>query len=416
MNKIPIFNPETWRETAATLRRNRTRTFLTAFGIFWGTAMLTLLLGASWGFKGIISRQFAGFATNAGGFAANSTSMAYRGFNKGHRWDITQTDVDNIRRTAPYIDRITSLNWAMADATSPFGRKNVQIIGADVDYGHIQTLHFPSGRFINEADVQGVRKVAVIGQNLAAQLFPGTDPTGRHISIAGIDFLIIGQAHQYGEASIGGRVDDCILIPSSTLRRTFARGNKVDFVTFTSVAGHTPTDSREAIMRVLRASHPIHPDDDQAVWLMDISEMFEMINKLFAGISLLALFIGASSLLAGVIGVGNIMWVIVKERTPEFGIRRAIGATPADITLQVLSESVVLTLGAGTAGVVFSTVILAVIDHVTADPLLGMAGFEMPFGVAVAILGIFILLGSAAGTLPAIRAMKIKPVQAMQDK
>lgn len=149
---------------------------------------------------------------------------------------------------------------------------------------------------------------------------------------------------------------------------------------------------------------------------MDISEQFEMIDNMFLGLSILAFFVGFGSLMAGIIGVGNIMWIVVRERTHEFGVRRAIGAKPLDITVQVLCESVLLTLVAGTAGVCFAAMILGVADMFTASPLLGKAGFELGFSNAIAILATFFVLGSAAGTLPAIKAMKIKPIEALREK
>ena len=163
-------------------------------------------------------------------------------------------------------------------------------------------------------------------------------------------------------------------------------------------------------------NHPISPDDDKAMWVMDISEEFEMIDNLFLGVSLLALFVGAGSLMAGIIGIGNIMWIIVKERTQEIGIRRAIGAKPRDIIVQILSDGVVLTSIAGLAGVCFATLVLALVDNLTADPVLGSAGFTLTFSQAIGIVLTFLVLGTAAGTLPAIKAMRIKPIEAMRDK
>ncbi|MDE7095868.1 MAG: ABC transporter permease, partial [Muribaculaceae bacterium] len=216
--------------------------------------------------------------------------------------------------------------------------------------------------------------------------------------------------------SICNRLDECVILPSSTMKRAFNVGNKVDFFVYTAPAGKSPSDNEATIRRILSSSHSISPDDRNAVEFMDISEMFEMIDNLFIGISLLALFVGFGSLLAGVIGVGNIMWIVVKERTHEFGIRRAIGATPVDITIQVLSESIMLTLVAGTLGVCFGALVLGIADRMTFDPVLGHAGFELTFRAAVTIVALFFVLGSLAGTIPAIRAMRIKPIEALNDK
>ena len=149
---------------------------------------------------------------------------------------------------------------------------------------------------------------------------------------------------------------------------------------------------------------------------MNMAEAFRMVDNLFLGVSLLALFVGAGTLIAGIIGVGNIMWIIVKERTQEIGIRRAIGAKPRDIVVQILSEGMVLTAIAGTAGICFATLVLTIVDKVTYDEWLGSAHFQLQFSHAVTIMIVFLVLGTAAGLIPAIKAMRIKPIEAMRDK
>ena len=187
-------------------------------------------------------------------------------------------------------------------------------------------------------------------------------PIGEYISLDGIFFKVVGVATQLSDASVGQRLDDSVVLPSSTMKRAFNWGNSVGFFVYTAPQGHSPSENAPVIRRVLSSAHSISPDDSQAINFMDISEMFEMIDNLFLGISLLAVFVGFGSLLAGVIGVGNIMWIVVKERTQEFGIRRAIGAKPIDITVQVLSESIMLTLVAGALGVCFGALVLGIAD------------------------------------------------------
>lgn len=414
--KIPFIDNEIWRETITTLAFNKTRTFLTAFGIFWGTAILALLWGGSQGFEGIMRRQFAGIAANIGGVSSGRTTMPYRGFAKGMSWELTTADIDNIRRLVPDIESSSALNWEFVEVSHVDHSKRAQIMGVEGAYPRLNTVVLKSGRFINEADIAATRKVAVIGTNLANELFGGEEAVGQQVQLAGISFMVVGVASQMGEASIGSRVDESVIMPSTTMRRAFNQGNTVHFFVFSARPGTTPTDCRDAIFRAVRLNHPIHPADNDAFFFQDFSEFFAIIDKVFLGVSLLALFVGGCSLLAGVIGVGNIMWIVVRERTHEFGIRRAIGAKPYQITLQVLCESILLTTVAGTAGVCFTAIILAVVDHVTADPLMGLAGFELPFGVAVGIIGVFIILGSLAGTLPAAKALRIKPVEAMRAK
>lgn len=413
---LGIFNLENWREIGATLSRNKTRTFLTAFGIFWGTAMLTLLAGGASGARGMLSRTFAGMSTNMGVMGSNQRSISYKGFNKGTSWTLTEADLDAIRAVAPAIDASSAVNFASVNAAYADKSYSGTAVGIEADYARIQQPVVSAGRFINRSDVDLERKAVVVGRNIAPELFGADDPIGKTISLNGVYFTVIGVAGQLGEASIMSRVDDSFIIPSTTMRRAFNQGDRVGFFAYTAPAGSRPSDNEKAIRRILSGRHYIHPDDENAIWFMDVSEMFENINTMFLAFTLLAIFVGAGSLMAGVIGVGNIMWIIVKERTHEFGIRRAIGAKPADITLQVLCESVVLTLVAGIAGVCFSAIILGIADKVTYDPLIGRAGFEISFATAMAIVGIFFVLGTAAGTLPAIKAMKIKPIEALRDK
>ncbi|MDE5661643.1 MAG: ABC transporter permease [Muribaculaceae bacterium] len=414
--KPTLFTFENWREIGATLARNKTRTFLTAFGIFWGTAMLGMLWGGARGFEGIMRRNFSNIPSNLGAVSSDVRSISYKGFNKGSWYDLTAQDVKQIRRLAPYIELSSEINTISVKAAYGSHSKSGRGIGVETDYTKIMNPVLYEGRFINSSDNAASRKVVVIGRNVAPELFGTESPIGKYVCINGIYMKCIGVAGQSGEASIAGRIDDSFIMPASTLRRAFNRGNKVDFMVFTTKAGHKPTENFPVIRRIVSANHTIHPDDENAIYLSDMSEMFEMINSVFLGISLLALFVGASSLIAGIIGVGNIMWIIVKERTHEFGIRRAIGAKPSDITIQVLSESVVLTLVAGTAGVCFAAAVLAAADRISADPLLGYAGFEIPFSTAIGIIVIFFILGSAAGTLPAVKAMRIKPIEAIRDK
>lgn len=414
--KTSFFDLENWREIGATLARNKTRTFLTAFGIFWGTAMLAMLFGGARGFEGLMRRNFAGFSTNLGGVFADRRTIPYKGFNKGSRWNLNTRDVELIRQLAPAIEYSSEMNNRGATASFGSKTKSTTIAGVDGDYSKIMIPVINEGRFINDTDVAQMRKVAVIGKNMATSLFGTDSPIGKHVNLDGIYFMIVGVASQLSDASVGVRLDDSFILPSSTMRSAYNWGNTVGYFVYTAPSGHKPSENEPAMRRVISSQHSISPDDKNAIEFMDISEQFEMIDNLFLGISLLALFVGFGSLFAGVIGVGNIMWIVVKERTQEFGIRRAIGAKPLDITVQVLSESILLTLIAGTLGVCFGALVLGIADHLTFNPVLGHAGFELNFWVATAIVAAFFVLGSAAGTIPSLKAMRIKPIEAINDK
>ena len=415
--KNSLFDIDNWREIGATLSRNKTRTFLTAFGIFWGTAMLAMLWGGAAGLKGMLMRNFEGFATNMAVITAGRTSIPYKGFNKGMKVRITQSDLDAIRTRVPNIEASSGILMQTVNvAYNTTGKTNVFCEGVEPDYFRIQTPILYQGRLFNEIDIKERKKVSAIGRNLARELFGNDDPIGKFISINGIYFQVTGVIGQSGEFSIGDKMDDSVFLPENVMRSAFALGTNVDFMMFTVDPGHDPDEVKPMLMRVIRSSHPIHPDDETAIRMMNVAEEFRRIDNLFLGVSLLALFVGAGTLIAGIIGVGNIMWIIVKERTQEIGIRRAIGAKPRDIIIQVLSEGVVLTAIAGIAGIVFATLVLAVVEHVTYDPLAGPAHFMLRFSHAVWIMAVFLILGTAAGLIPSLKSMKIKPIEAMRDK
>ena len=398
------------------MARNKTRTFLTAFGIFWGTAMLAMLMGGAKGMENMLRRNFEGFATNTGIMFPGRTTMSYKGFNKGTSWDLTFTDLQNIRQGIPEITAITGIN--NVGATVGKGTLSTTTIaqGVESDYSKIFEPKILEGRFINDSDDILDRKVCVIGRNVANDLFPNASPIGEYIEVNGVYFKIVGVAYQTSEVNIGGKLDDAVVIPMNTFRRAFNQGEDLGGMMFTVRDGVSPTDIRPRLQRILSNNHPIHPDDTNAMFFMDVSEQFKMVDNLFMGISLLALFVGAGTLIAGIIGVGNIMWVIVKERTQEIGIRRAIGAKPIDIIIQILSEGIALTVIAGIAGISFATFALKIAETLTADPITGTVQFMLTFKQAMEIVITFIVLGVIAGLIPAVKAMKIKPIEAMNAK
>lgn len=417
-----VFDIDNWKEITATLARNKTRTFLTAFGIFWGTAMLALLMGGGKGLRELMESNFTGFASNSAIISSGRTTMPYKGYKKGMYWSLTTTDVDNIRRAVPEIKAVspmTSRNANVSYSTQNFSNCTVQ--GIEPNFMDVMNPMVKSGRFINDIDMAKDSKVCVLGDNVAKQLFRGEDPVGKFVKADNVYYRVIGVVKQRSDMSIGGRTDDSMFIPMSTARRAYNMGNQVGYLTIVAKDNVKIADLKARLHRVIRANHPIHPDDENAVWIMDISEMFEQIGAVFSGIDILILFVGLSSLIAGIIGVGNIMWIIVKERTKEFGIRRAIGAKPRMVLEQILSESAVLTLVAGTAGICFAVGILGIstmaVHNANPDvPPLQEVSFQLSFGLAIGITALFIILGMAAGTIPALKAMRIKPIEAMNDK
>lgn len=415
--RIRLFDIENWKEIGATLARNKTRTFLTGFGIFWGTAMLAILLGGARGAKDLLMRNFSGFATNSGIIFTGRTSMPYKGHQKGRYWELDITDMERLRESFPSLKTVTE-QYSTGGVSLRNGKYSYagSVMGASPEFTEVMVPTIYSGRFINQADLSLERKVAVVGQKIVNEIFPGDpSPLGKEILVNGVSYSVVGVAGQTNEINMGSRIDEAVILPSSTFRRAFHRSNKVDIIMLVAKDGTKISDLIPEIKRLLFVRHSIAPDDLSACDIFDISERFEMVDNLFMGVSLLAFFIGFSTLLAGIIGIGNIMWVIVKERTQEIGIRRALGAKPSDIIVQILSEGIMLTTVAGVAGICFAVAVLGITQHLTANEV-STPHFQMNPGQAIVIMTTFIVLGTLAGLIPARKAMKIKPVEAINDK
>lgn len=415
--KTHIFDIENWKEIGSTLARNKTRTFLTGFGIFWGVAMLAILLGGASGAKDMLMRNFAGFATNSAFTYANWTTIPYKGHQKGRNWNLDITDVERLRQAIPELRTVTEQynNSGVSFSSGKFSYSG-SVIGATPQFADVMTPVIYSGRFVNQKDVSQGRRVAVVGQKIVNEIFPNDPaPLGRDMQINGITYTIIGVAGQTSEVTLSSRIDESVIIPSSVFRRAFNRGNNVDMIMMVARDGKKISDIEQKLRHLVAQHHNISPDDKYAIEVIDISENFKMVDNLFKGVSFLAGFIGLSTLLAGIIGIGNIMWVIVKERTQEIGIRRAIGAKPRDITAQILSEGMMLTTVAGLAGICFAAIALGIAQYLTTDNL-GTPRFQMQPGQALIIMLTFVTLGTLAGLIPARKAMNIKPVEAINDK
>ena len=412
--KIPFFDIDNWKEIGATLARNKTRTFLTAFGIFWGVFMLACLMGGARGAEDLLRRNFAGFATNSAILFPGKTTIPYQGHAKGRRWSLDMTDLERLQVLLPQLKTVTPQS-SSSNISFRNGRYTYsgQIWGVRAGFTDVMTPAIESGRFINDADERFMRKVAVVGKKVANELFPGvTDP---EILVNGVAYRIVGIAYQNNEIQMGDRIDNVVIMPLKTFQNAFNKGDLIDGIMMVGYDTADFTALEPKIRRILYSRHKVAPDDTSAMWYMNISEEFAKVDALFMGVSFLALFIGLSTLIAGIIGIGNIMWVIVKERTQEIGIRRAIGARPSDIIVQILSEGVTLTAIAGMAGISLACVVLGVTAAMTANEI-STPRFQMNLGHAVTIMVTFVVLGTLAGLIPAIKAMKIKPIEALNDK
>ncbi|MDD2246935.1 MAG: ABC transporter permease [Proteiniphilum sp.] len=415
-----MFDLDRWQEIWITITHNKSRSVLTAFGVFWGMLMLVLMVGAGNALEKGISSQIEGFATNSCFFAAENTTLPYKGFRKGRRWNMTNSDLPVIRQRVDELQYISPMLFSGGnDRNVVRGDKNGSYLvkGCYPEYDLIEKSKILYGRYVNDIDIAGKRKVCVIGERIYEVLFQkGEDPTGKLIRVNGIYFQVIGVARSSSGVSIGGNTAETVVLPFSTMQQAFNQGNIIHFLAATAKDGVPVKVVQNKILEILKQQHQIAPDDKDALFTMNIEEQFKMFNYLGIGIASLIWIVGLGTLFAGAIGVSNIMLVTVRERTKEIGIRRALGATPGNIIGQILSESVVLTVLAGILGIVVGVgllratgIVLSQGDQFFKDP-------QISFGMAVISLFILIVIGTMAGYVPAQRAMMIKPVEAISEE
>ena len=408
---------DTWEEILLTITRNKTRSVLTAFGIFWGIFMLVALMGGAQGMQDMLSRQFQGFATNSGFMATNKTSKAYKGFQQGRWWNMENQDVERIRNSVPGIDVVTATiaQWGVNIVREEYTLSGT-LKGLYPEYDKIEEPIIRMGRSLNETDIRDRRKVCVIGKRIYESLFPKKDnPCGQFIEINGIYYRVVGVNEATGNMSVNGQSETSVVIPFTTMQQNYNRGKQIDMLGYTAKKGYSISQVEKDVERTIKLAHAIHPDDEQAVIRVNAEAMFSMMDNLFTGIRMLGWLVGLGTLLAGAIGVSNIMMITVKERTTEIGIRRAIGARPDDILQQILLESMVLTTLAGMAGISFAVFLLNIVETATSEPGLP-AHFLISFWQAVGACILLVVLGLLAGLIPAYRAMAIKPIEAIRDE
>lgn len=407
------------REIVDTITRNKTRSLLTGFGVFWGVFMLVALIGGGQGLKEMLQQNFAGFATNSAMIWAQPTTKPFKGFRKGRGFSLVRQDMERLRQQVPELDVITPLMFG-------FGKKVVAgdksydagIMGVSNDYQDIYSPIMARGRYFNSVDIAECRKVCILGKQVYQKLFPnGDDPCGQRIRIDSTYYQVVGVDYKGGNAiNINGRADEQVSIPYTTFCRAYNSGDQIHGLAVTARRGVVMSSITDRMRTVIARAHTIDPSDDKAIVVFNTEVLFTMMDNLFKGVNFLIWLVGIGTLLAGAIGVSNIMMVTVRERTTEIGIRRAIGATPRMILSQIITESVVLTLVAGMSGILFAVAILQLVEMGnTTDGILA-AHFQVPFSTAVVAMLLLSTLGALAGLLPAMRAMQIKPVEAMRDE
>ncbi|PRX52450.1 ABC transporter permease [Salegentibacter salegens] len=421
-----MFSRDKWSEIIEALSANWFRTILTAFGVMWGIFILVILLAAGKGLENGVKQGFGGIATNTMFMWTQTPSKPYKGLPKGRRYNFKTADVEALRENVPGLRFISPRNQL-----GGFGGNNNVVRGLQTgafnvygDYPEIiqqEPMDVTSGRFINYLDIQNKRKVAIIGEGVRRELYEKDEEVlGTYLKINGVNFMVIGTYKKKGGG--GGNAEEAqkeIYVPFTAFSQAFNMGDTVGWMAITAQDENSITSLKSSILDLIKSRHSIHPEDDRAVGNFDLYEEFNKINGLFVALKAVAYFVGILVLLSGIIGISNIMLIVVKERTNEIGVRRALGATPWSIRGQILMESIFLTIISGMTGIIFATGIIAGINYA----LSGMDTSEMMFanpsvdlGVVLTALAILICSGLLAGLIPAQNAIKIKPVDALRTE
>ena len=409
---------DTYREILDTLTRNKTRSLLTGFGVFWGVFMLVALIGGGAGLKELLSNNFAGFATNSAIVFAQPTTKPCDGFRKAREWNMEYKDVERLRAQVPELDVVSPV-ISMWQRTVVFGDKKTtaSVKGLLPEYTRVEEPSLYYGRYLNQMDMAQRRKVCVLGKKVYKSLFPGGgDPCGQLVRIDSMYFNVVGVDYSSGNMSINGSAEESVVVPLTLMQQAYNMGSEVHLICVTGKPGVTMSRITQHIRGVIARAHHVDPMDEKAVSVFNTEVMFGMVDSLFKGVNFLIWLVGIGTLLAGAIGVSNIMMVTVRERTTEIGIRRAIGATPRMILSQIVSESIVLTAVAGMSGILLAVVILQMLEVGNTTDGIASAHFQVGFWTALGAVALLSVLGVLAGLAPAARAMSIKPVDAMRDE
>lgn len=415
--------PDGLQEILYSLQRNKLRTALTAFGVFWGIFMLVLLLGAGTGLKHGIEKSFSSDLRNSMWIRATKTSIPYRGLAHGRNIQFTEADMRAIRQQIPGVDLITAENplgsARQADILVTYGQNSGSfgVFGVAKDYFEIKRYQeYRMGRRLNNLDDDERRKVAVIGTSVKDRLFRDKNPLGEQVVVNGVNFKVVGVFYDSGWE---GRMSERLYIPLSTYQKTFGIGENISLIAVTPAAGFTGDDILDDLNNLLKQRHNIAPEDRKAIFIFDLAKQSAQINGIIGAINWFIWFVGLGTLAAGIVGISNIMIITVKERTVEIGIRKALGAPPWNIIRTIIMEAVLVTAIAGYMGLVLAVGLLELVNYVLTSMNIELTYFTRPevdFSIAASALSILVGCGVLAGFFPAWHAARVSPIEAMREQ
>ncbi|MDP2525598.1 ABC transporter permease [Maribacter dokdonensis] len=418
-----MFNRDRWKEILEVLSSNVFRTLATSFGVGWGIFILIILLAAGKGLENGIRADFGDIATNTMFMWSRNTTMPYKGLPKGRRFSFKLEDVQAIKDNVPDLRFISPRNQlgGFRGANNVVRGLRSGAFNVYGDYPEIikqEPMTITSGRFVNHNDIQDKRKIAVIGDGVRNELYnQGETVIGTYIKIQGVNFMVVG-TYQKKDDGGGEEGQKEIYVPFTAFSQAFNTSNDVGWMAITANDGSSISDLKEKIVGVVKEKRKIHPDDKRAVGYFDLYEQFNRVESLFGALRWVAYFVGVLVLLSGIIGVSNIMLIVIKERTKEIGIRRALGEAPWSIKKQILMESIFLTIISGMIGIVFGAAFIygvnAVLDSV--GPVDMFINPSVSLAIVVSALVILVFSGLLAGFIPAQSAIKIRPIEALRTE
>ena len=424
MNNLKIiFDYDTWQEIFSSIAKNKTRTVVTVIGVLWGIFIYITLSGSAKGLDNGFDREFQDMAMNSMFVWPQSTSIPYAGFKIGRSPRLTIQNVKTLKQQVPEIQFIAPRNARGVRSGPPasvvYGdiSRTYNIYGDYPEYIEISTKKiYKGGRFINNSDIKNKRKVCVIGERTKEELFEEDEnPVGKFIRIDNVYFQVVG-IHKYNPGG-GFETSGDIFIPFETFRNLYNTGDKVNWFVIAAYDNADVIAVEKKVKKTLKRIHKVSPDDERAFGSFNLGEVFNRIKGFADGMTFLSLVVGMATIIAGVIGIGNILLISVKERTKELGVRRALGATPGEVRIQIVLESIFLTLIAGVLGIILGAVALATINFFTQD--LTDFPYTNPTIPTILVLGALLMMtvmGTLIGLIPAQRAVSIKPIDALREE
>ena len=417
-----MLSKERWNEILEALNANKLRTFLTAFGVFWGILILVLLLALTTGLKNGVTAGFGNFATNSMFMWSQGASIPYKGLPRNRYFNFKLEDVEVLKERIPELKYVSPRNQlggynGANNVTRNEKTGAFSVYGDYPEFINQKPMDITAGRFISYSDINENRKVCIIGVDVVSGLYDKQEEAlGTYIKINGVNFKVVGTFQNPQGGGDAEEEANTIFIPFTTFSQAFNRANNVGWMAITAEDNTSITDIKEEVFAIMREQRTVHPDDKRAIGHSDLAERLSKVTGLFIIIGFVSYFVGALILMSGVIGISNIMLIVVKERTKEIGVRRALGATPWEIKSQILQESLVLTIVSGMAGIAVAAGCIWLLNFgiSIAGPFDNFANPSVNINVIFIALAILIISGLLAGLIPASRATQMKPVDALR--